>query len=263
MLSKVTKYLSVAFISARSSTAYVSDVLGRAGFFLLILFILSRVWDKMMGGRLMEGFAQGDLVWYLVFTESLLLAVPRVESEIEDEVRSGSVAYLMVRPMHYLGFHLAGFSGEVVVRLGLNLLVGAPLAFLLAGPPPTPLAGLPWVLVAVALGLALHFHLVVCLALLAFWVEETKPFFWIYQKILFTAGGLMIPLEFFPDWLRRVLDALPFASVLYAPARMGVRFEPEVAARLLAAQAAWLLVFVLVAQAIYRRASRRLQVNGG
>jgi ABC-2 type transport system permease protein len=149
------------------------------------------------------------------------------------------------------------------VRLGLNLLVGAPFAWMLAGPPPTPLAGVPWALTATVLGLLLHFHLMACLALLVFWVEETRPFFWIYQKILFTAGGLMIPLEFFPDWLRSILDCLPFASVLYAPARLGVHFDVAVAVRLVATQAAWLLGFALLALAIYRSASRRLAVNGG
>ncbi|MBI3893502.1 MAG: ABC-2 family transporter protein [Candidatus Wallbacteria bacterium] len=262
-MRSLAKYFAIARISARSSSTYLADLAGRTGFFILILFILSRVWDKLLGAGTVEGLKQRDLVWYLVFTESLLLAVPPFEQNIEEEVRSGSVAYLMIRPVHYLGHHLAAFLGEVSVRLSLNLLVGAPFALLLGGPPPAPPAGIPWALVATLLGLTLHFHLLACLALIAFWLEETRPFFWIYQKLLFTAGGLMIPMEFFPGWLRTVLDHLPFSSVLYAPARLGVRYDPALAFGLIARQALWLGVFVALSHAIYRRAATQLQVNGG
>lgn len=257
------KYLAIARISARSSTAYLGDMAGRTGFFVLILFILSSVWEKLLGTGTVEGLAQRDLVWYLVFTESLMLAVPPFEGAIEDEIRSGSVAYLMVRPVSYLGHHFATFLGEAAVRLGLNLLVGAPFGLLVGGPPPAPLAGVPWALAATVLGLALHFHVLACLALIAFWLEEARPFFWIYQKLLFTAGGLMIPMEFFPGWLRQLLDFLPFSSILYAPARLAVRHDPAFAAGLLLQQAAWVAIFVGLSHAIYRRATARLQINGG
>ncbi len=257
------KYLALSIIAARTSTAYVGDLLGRSAFFLLMVFVLSRVFHKLLAGGEMAGFGTGDVVWYLILTEALLLSVPRFEQTVNEEIRTGSVAYLMVRPIHYIGHHLATYGGEVAVRLSMNLVIGGTFACLLAGPPPTPLWGLPGLGLAMFLGLLLHFHVMICLAMIGFWLEETRPFFWMYQKILFTAGGLMIPLEFFPDWLRQIVDRLPFASILYAPARLGVKFEWELAFSLISRQLFWVTLFALLAQVIYRSASARLQVNGG
>ena len=71
-----------------------------------------------------------------------------------------------------------------------------------------------------ALAFLLQFLIKMSLALLAFWVEDTGPFFWIYSKVLFTLGGLFVPIDIYPEWLRRVAVMMPFNYVLYQPARL-------------------------------------------
>ena len=90
-----------------------------------------------------------------------------------------------------------------------------------------------------------------CIALLSFWVEDSLPFFWIYSKLLFILGGLLIPLSFFPGWLRRIAEALPFRTVLFGPARLFVKGEPGTVLDLLLWQGLWILLFALVAHGMF------------
>ena len=97
-------------------------------------------------------------------------------------------------------------------------------------------------------------------ARLAFWLRETGATWFLYQKFVFMIGGMLLPLEVLPNWLRHVALATPFPSMAYAPARLGSgHVEPS----LLAVQGAWLAGLCVAATLLFRAGERRLEVVGG
>jgi ABC-2 type transport system permease protein len=76
-------------------------------------------------------------------------------------------------------------------------------------------------------------------------------------------GGVLAPLEIFPQPLRSIAQALPFSAILYGPARTLVHFELATFGALLLQQALTILVGVVVLLAIYQVAIRRVNINGG
>ena len=126
-------------------------------------------------------------------------------------------------------------------RFGFNLLSGGALMWLLVSPPP-PAFGWPMVLVAVLLAWSIDFCIQALIGLAAFVSEDVSAFDWIYQKLLFILGGMLIPIDFFPAWLQKVAQALPFQYAMYGPARLFVEPGVEQFLRLAAGQAAWLVV---------------------
>ena len=76
-------------------------------------------------------------------------------------------------------------------------------------------------------------------------------------------GGMLIPLELFPQHVQPILRALPFASVVYGPARMFVHPDPAFLADLAARQGIAIGVFALAVVAVYRLALGRIHSNGG
>jgi ABC-2 type transport system permease protein len=117
--------------------------------------------------------------------------------------------------------------------------------------------------VAICLGLTLNFMCETAIGLLAFWFEDTVPFFWIYQKIMLTVGGTMLPLEFFPVWLAAIARLLPFAAAIYVPARLFVAFSWEGFFGLVALQGVWLALLGIGLALLFDHASRHVQVHGG
>jgi ABC-2 type transport system permease protein len=94
----------------------------------------------------------------------------------------------------------------------------------------------------------------------AFWLRNAGSAWYLYQKLVFVLGGMLIPLEALPGWLQSVTAVLPFRAMSYAPARLA---SGHVEPWLLAQQAGWLLVLAVVAAAVFRAGERRLQVVGG
>jgi ABC-2 type transport system permease protein len=87
--------------------------------------------------------------------------------------------------------------------------------------------------------------------------------YWVWQKLGFVLGGLLFPLEFYPDWLRRIARFSPFPNLCWATGRSAFGFAPREAAGLFAEGLVWAALFALVLFALSRRARARLTVNGG
>jgi ABC-2 type transport system permease protein len=250
------KELAIAALAARHALHQRGEALARAAFYLAILLVFSRLWQALdpKGGH-------AAYVWYVALTEWVVLAMPLLSVDIEEEVRRGDIAYRIVRPVSYLWAKVAEGLGSGLVRLMVLGGCGGLAAWLLTGTPPP--RGL---LLALPLGTLSLLLLMLCQAaigLSAFWLGDTAPIFWIWQKTLFVLGGLMFPLEVYPEWLQRAAYFTPFAPLLHGWARLSFGFDPALAARMAALMLAWGVVFTAFVAWLYRRALVVMDVNGG
>jgi ABC-2 type transport system permease protein len=129
-----------------------------------------------------------------------------------------------------------------------------------------PAASALLVLVPVAfLAALLLTSLHVGIGLAAFQLTEVSPLHWVTQKSLFVLGGLMLPLEVYPEWLRRLAAATPFPSMLASPAGLllGPSPLPVEVVSLGLRLVLWLCLTLFVWSALFRRATRSLELGGG
>jgi len=286
----MARYGFVLWTAARQQLAYRAELAMRAIQMVLFMGVFIALWTTAFGASgqaELEGYRLAEMVWYLAMTETITLSSSRVFIEISEAVKAGNLAYTLTRPLSYPFFQVANSLGNSIPRFALNLLtavavVGLGMGWLPVLSPSVPsaslrtsslgmnsaegagsLRGLLAFLWMAALALLLDSLIAVLIGLLAFWIEEVTPVFWIYQKLLFTVGGLFLPLEMFPDWLRRVAGWLPFQFITYVPARAFVAFEPGFVLRAMAGQIAYVVMFSALVVFVWRRAQRRLVVHGG
>jgi len=256
----VTKTAAFALVSLRQHLAARGVVVARLAFYATLLLVFSRLWAAV-GPRV--GLLPVQFLWYLAITELVTLSVPFLSSYIEEDVRRGDVAARLARPVGYLGTRIAEGLGEMAARfLGLVTL-GFLVAWLLAGGlPPHPLS----ILAAVPLAfLSACLHVVVqgAVGLSAFWLHEATPLHWVTQKLLFVFGGLLFPLEIYPDWLRTIAMWTPFAAMVHGPARLVFGFDGALFLSSLLRLLGWGAAIGLFVFWLNRRALRALEVGGG
>jgi len=265
-LRRVRKYFAVARMGFATATAYRKEYMLRSVFLVLILYVFTVLWRAVYsttGTAVIEGFSLRDMVWYLVITESIVFSRPRLASRIDEEVKSGTLAYTLVRPYSYMLFHYAHTLGESAARGLMSFLVGGAAVTTIVGPPPFALANAGVFVVALWLGATIDFLMTFSVGLLAFWVEETSPFVLIHDRLLMLLGGMMLPLEIFPPLLRSIAGWLPMSMVLYAPARLLVGGGDLLPGRVFVIQAAWVLLAGAISVAIFRAGAKRVTVHGG
>jgi ABC-2 type transport system permease protein len=94
----------------------------------------------------------------------------------------------------------------------------------------------------------------------SFWVRDAKSGWFLYHKLVYIVGGMLLPLEVLPDALERFARLTPFAAMAYAPARIASgHLEPH----LLAEQLGWTVAAVLLALATFRAGEARLAGAAG
>ena len=276
------RYGFVLWTAARQQLAYRAELGMRAVQMVLFMGVFMALWTtafSVSGRAELEGYRLAEMVWYLAMTETITLSSSRVFVEISEAVKAGNLAYELARPLSYPFFQVANSLGNSAPRFARNLLTAAAVVGLGMGQVSVlapsaslgidsaegagSLPGLVTFLGMAALALLLDSLVALLIGLLAFWIEEVMPVFWIYQKLLFTVGGLFLPLEMFPDWLRRVSAWLPFQFIAYVPARAFVAFEPEFVLRAVAGQVAYVAILAALVVLVWRRAQRRLVVHGG
>lgn len=259
------KYLAILRTQVQNRLTYGGDLAAQSLTIVLFMWIFFQLWRTTFhssGKTEINGLSLNDTLWYLMIAEMIVLSKPRIARRISDDVKDGSIAYLLNKPYNFLLYHLFVGLGDGITAMVFNLAFGGLTTWLLIGPPPTAKGWLP-ALVAVILAWLIDFCLSAMIGLMAFVAEETNAFEWIYQKVIFLLGGLLIPLDFFPIWLQKIAFSLPFASILYGPARLFVDPTPQRFFSLISTQVAWLFVSSMILVIFFQRGIRRLAINGG
>lgn len=259
------KYFAIFKINLLNTLAYPAELFARSLIifvFMWIFFQLWRVTFAASGSDVLNGLTLRDTMWYLLLAETVMMGIPRISRTISIQVKDGSIAYLLNKPYDFLLFQLSSSLGDSLPRMGMIFLLGGGLVWMMAGPPPE-LVNWPVAMAAMTGAWILNFCINALIGLSAFVVEEVAPFEWIYQKFVFVLGGMLVPLDFYPARLQKIANSLPFAYIMYGPARLFVEPDLSLFTRILLGQLIWLVVLSSLLVLAYSRGTRRLAINGG
>lgn len=226
-------------------------------FYLLIVAVLAGLWATAAdaaGGEIV-GYSSVALFWYIAIAEAGINSLPiRLIEELGDDIGSERLAIEMIRPASALWVRFTMHLGASVVRLAVCAAVGTSLALLVAGAPPS-LLGLVFAIPSLLLAIVINSLAQFAFAGASFWVRDAKAAWFLYQKMVFVLGGMLLPLEVLPGSLETAAKLLPFMAMAYAPARLAAGFvEPW----LLGVQLFWVVVGVIATHRLYAAGERQL-----
>lgn len=259
-----SKYWAAAKIAMAQASVARSVLVGRIVLFAIFVTLYARIWQLVGEHGTLGEFGRTDLIWYLTITEWLALSLPPLHLDIEADVRNGNLAYLLPRPVSYLWLRFAEALGTLLVRmLGLGVFGFGMALYLGGGLPSGGLLALVCGALTAVVAATLNLVFSAIIGLSAFFVEDASPAYWVWQKLSFVFGGLMFPLDIYPDAMQKIAHATPFPSLLYAPGRIAIGASPAFASESGLRLALWLGLAIVTANYAYRRALRALELNGG
>ena len=258
------RYAWIGYTAARSAMAYRAEVILRCSFLTVILYIFMRMWTVVYAGEnRVAGLTLPQMLWYLMITQAIFGSSPRVWAEVDDDVRTGRLAVQLIHPVSYVGAHLSRDMGARMVRFTINLLVGITVTLLLVGPIQISASGLAMFAIVLPAAFLLDFLGMFLVGLGAFWLESTAGLALIYNRLVMLLGGMVLPLEIYPEVLRPVLRFLPFSSMVSAPARIFVDPSFELFLNTIGTLAVAVVFFMALVATVQSIALRRLFANGG
>ncbi|MEN8141539.1 MAG: ABC-2 family transporter protein [Thermodesulfobacteriota bacterium] len=226
----------------------------------VVYYLWSSIYAGLDGGEIAGYSLNGMITYYLlVILIGRLVRGSQQLMAIANDIYDGGLSRYQLYPTSYLGFKYAEHLGNLLpVALQIALLaVVAP--FFLDLPPEyaiTP-ATLGTALLVVGLANLLYFLLALPLQLVAFWADNVWSLAVMLHFVGGLLGGVMLPLDLFPQGLREILYFTPFVYLYYFPVQvlLGQLGWAEIA-RGVTVMAFWLVILGSVARLIWLRGSR-------
>ena len=263
-------YAAVAARSFRRFSTYRTATL--AGIFTNSVFgvIYSYAYLALWHQRTHAGgYDATDAVTYVWIGQALLMTVALwgggTTDDLAERIRTGDVAIDLYRPVGLIGWYLAGDLGRAAYHVLTRGVAPTILGLLLfdIALPATPEAALGFVL-SLLLAVVTSFGIRFLVACTAFWLLDQTGVRTLSGVVAIFLSGMTLPLVIFPEPLRSIALALPWASYLQTPADiwLGQRSGTAVLGGL-GLQVLWIAVLLALCQVVLGAATRKVVVQGG
>ena len=264
---KLTTYLYVYKVQILKSLAYKFDVYGNIIMQTIIMIATAFFWKALFkNAESMGGVSVDTMLTYTVISSMIsVVLITNVEWRITESVQTGAIAIDLMRPVNIFGVFFAENLGSVTALFFQNLLpifiIGSLFIKL-----PAPRSAFEFMLFLISLVLAffINWYLSVIFGMFSFKVIEMSALIQVKKHLVRLLSGSMIPLWFFPNWLRSVLEILPFPYIYQLPLSIYVgHYTSESLVRGLLIQILWVMALFIIETRLEKQAIKHVMVQGG
>lgn len=255
------KYFEIFKYSIKTKINFIFDYLMSLCSFSIHVFVFSELWDYILQGKEnVAGYTKTELIWYIIIGEFILYTCNRTYKFIAEQVKSGQIANMLIKPVDFIKYMIAD-DLSVIVKGVINAICGITLGLIFAGPINMTLVGLIFIGTSIIIAVFMGIYIQLIIGLLAFYTEENDSFWLIIQKLMLFL--VFTPLEFYPSIIQKMFLLLPTTYVTYAPARIFTKFELSSSAMILESQTIALIILIIITRMLYKKGVEKINVNGG
>jgi len=235
-------------------------IIVRCGVLLVLYWYVFSLNDGMINNTTYI-VAAWSMFFYFAFSVFRLRDISRA---IMQDVQSGNVEILFSKPVSYLSYRMWWQVGAGLYPFLVISLVGTIALALIVGLPATMSVGIfiPTVVLVVFLGTLLSLFLYAVVGLLAFWIEDINPVFWIVDKTVMILGGSYLPVALFPDFMYKIALWSPFGASQFITHTVYETWATEWVMKI-GIQVFWVLVVAIIVSVLFAKAREKVSVNGG
>ncbi len=266
-LKFLRKYLMLTEQALQAAMAYRVTLFVSLLSGVVQVLVLYYIWTVVyLKQQELYGFTLPDMVTYIFVSYVVKnLYSFYTETSISSKIRDGSVAMELIKPLNYQLARFFESLGPVAIEgilLGILVLIVGVGVFGITGPS-SMTAGIAFSF-SLVLSLLINFALSYLIGLLSFWT--TNVFGIVNSKRFvmdFFSGGL-VPLAFFPGWLKTIADTLPFQAIVHVPVSMYLgRITGRDIYYALGTQALWVVMLWGAGHWLWTTATKKITIHGG
>ncbi|AUM64506.1 hypothetical protein C0R09_08175 [Brevibacillus laterosporus] len=259
-------YYRVIILTLKSEFQYRLNVLIRIIVSLIPLLSIVYMWFALYAYKLeYSGYSFKEMITYTVIAKLLFEIVsPTVNWEIYSQITSGEITKYFIRPLSFLKYWFARNIGLKVVSLIVSsILILTIIIFKTYFLLPSTLYFILFI-ASCLLSLILFFIVYYIISLLAFWFTDVWAFFFLAGNVISFASGAIIPLNMMPHDVYICLNLMPFSKLIYFPLNIFLQklSLADIYTNFMI-QVMWIVVFIIVAQMVYRFGTKKFDAPGG
>ena len=264
----MTAYFYIIKMNLLTSLSYNFDVFSSIVTSFIIMVAGVFVWKAAYAGIpfSVEGVNESQMVTYIIVSFFLSsIFVCNVDNNINSKIRKGSIVADFIRPLNPFFCWLMEDIGQafnaIILRFFPLLLIAAPIfRFQL----PCSIEAAILFVPSCMLSYFILWLISSITGLLAFWIVELGNMRIVKNILITILSGSMVPIWFLPESIQRLSRFLPFQYTYQTPLGIYIgKIQIQDAISSILLQIVWIFILSGLAFVMWKRAKRKLLVQGG
>jgi ABC-2 type transport system permease protein len=216
----------------------------------------------------LQSYHLTEMVWYFAGISFIYIFIwNNTDNRLSERILSGELSTDLIRPMsvfkveltNAIGLRMSGFIFEFIPDLIVFSLIFFP-HFM-------TVSSLLRFIVFGILAFLIYFMLAFLIGMTAFVTKNNRSLTRIKVLVISFLGGGSVPLEFYPNWLNKIVDVLPFKYIFYIPIQMLLNRETVQGmaffVQTVCIQLAWILLFYVLCKLTWKIMIKKYCAVGG
>jgi len=264
-LTALTKAGIIESLQFRLGTAVM--LFGNLIYLALVYFLWKAVYESS-GVSVVNGMTFYDTMIYLILATAIFNFLEMfIVWDMSRAIQSGEIIMHLLKPMRYRVYTFWSYTGAHVNNFFLAFVpTFIVVSVITKGAIPIGM-NLLYFVVSLILALVVNFNIEMLVAPICLYTESTWGINIVKETIVLLLSGATIPLAFFPEGLRQVVEYLPFRAVYDIPLTVLLaKNGTDTPAGLLAGlgiQLLWCVVLSVCGNLFWKHAVKKITVNGG
>ncbi len=253
MLKSLSKYKTTLIMSVVRKANQKKQLLIRVLIYILIVSIYSQIFKKVTQDILR--------LWYIGVTQWVIGSIASVAITISNDILSGQFIYYSLRPINYVLYRFYDAMGITFIKsIVLGVCFGIQI-YLLTGSFPFNIYKCFMGTILVLLSTSLFNLILIFIGLLSYWTREIRGLVYTNLTASFCFGGLIVPLEFYSETMRKIAFMTPYPWILGWPARFITQPTFNLNYSFLY-WGIWFVVFIIMISILYNIMLKNLRSSG-
>lgn len=250
-------------LSFRAST-FVRFI-GNLIYLVIIYFLWKAIFDSSPADTV-NGMTFYDTMIYLVLASAMTNVMNVfVVWQVGEDYQTGDIALYLTKPMGYQMYLFCQRAGRCIMAFVISFLPTFLIVYFLTKGNILLGVNLIFFLLSIILGTGISFCVDFLVGTICYYTQSIWGVNIMKDVVVALLSGVTVPIAFFPQALRRVVDVLPFQAIYHMPLTiltnkgMGLTEYAES----LGIQILWLAVMIGLSQVFWKISIKKLTVNGG
>lgn len=266
-LCKVRVYKQIIKTGIIRSLSYKFEVYGNILMQTIIMIASAYFWKALFkNADNVQGVTVDTMLVYTVVSSIISVVLSSdVEWRIMRSVEKGTIAIDMMRPINVFSIFLAEDIAKLISLFFQNILPVLIIGSIIIGIP-RPASGEALVLFMISLLMAffINWLIAVMFGMISFKAFEMSAIFQVKKHLIRLLSGSIIPIWFFPEWLQRILNILPFKYLYQLPLDIYIGKVTNMGIlRGLLVQFVWLVTLFIIFVICEKKVIKKVMIQGG
>lgn len=258
----VIKYLSLFLISFKQAWGKKANLSGLLFFLFILIFIYNRLWEVIASDSLTSGLNR-TFIWYLLFAEMIILSNPKIDRTLFDDIRSGTMAYYINKPISFFFMRYIEAIGNMSVSFFIMGGFGTIVTLIFTGKPPFEWWQFPIIFIMCYLSSCINVIIYTAVGMCTLWLASIRTLAMAVERLAFTLGGAIFPLSVYPEWFVDIAKWTPFYSFYYLTVKLVYDFSFSNLLQAVFLNTFWILLTGTFISFAYKKLIQRINIYGG